>query len=510
MKRITSLKIEKLFGTFDYEIDFEKTDGFTILTAPNGFGKSTVLKIIRAAAVGNFCYFAGLVFDRIEMKFKGTMGDEWRPRMGPGSEPLSDEEAARPKETILFIEKTARVVEESEEEASSSENSDEETFQPYVCRICCDDFENFFTDEDIDRSVSEVVGSIQTLEPMYQYMSNGSCRLWKDKKDGEVFDMSGVFRRYSLHFRRIFPWLVALVRRLNFEVNYISTNRLYNEEIERSVSGFAGRVRGRQIEEGQDLGLNPHLLKIFSISDDIRAAHNRCMRAQLQIARNLESNFVDRVVETLNQKNRPSAEETRKKISSKMTSIARLEKSCNEFGIITSANKKKSKNPETDDDSALIVFSMYLDDVKAKMDVFEPLIKKLKIFSESLKELLDLKTVTINLSDWESILGIKNSRSGAAIPLDALSSGEQHLIVLLGRLLFDANNSEALVMMDEPEISFHPSWQEEFSEILFKIQNESRDAKNARPKRQFIVATHSPAFIGDHWDKTVELAKMVK
>lgn len=193
-----------------------------------------------------------------------------------------------------------------------------------------------------------------------------------------------------------------------------------------------------------------------------------------------------------------------------MTSIARLEKSCNEFGIITSANKKKSKNPETDDDSALIVFSMYLDDVKAKMDVFEPLIKKLKIFSESLKELLDLKTVTINLSDWESILGIKNSRSGAAIPLDALSSGEQHLIVLLGRLLFDANNSEALVMMDEPEISFHPSWQEEFSEILFKIQNESRDAKNARPKRQFIVATHSPAFIGDHWDKTVELAKMVK
>jgi len=63
-------------------------------------------------------------------------------------------------------------------------------------------------------------------------------------------------------------------------------------------------------------------------------------------------------------------------------------------------------------------------------------------------------------------------------------------------------------MMDEPEISFHPRWQEDFSEVLFKIQNELREGRNA--KRQFLIATHSPAFIGDHWDKTVELAKMVK
>jgi len=507
MKRITSLKIDKLFGTFDYEIDFEKTDGFTILTAPNGFGKSTILKIIRAAAVGNFCYFGSLVFDRIEMTFKGTVGDEWRPKFGPGSEPLSEEEAAAPKDTLLTIEKTPRLVESTDEEG---QDDSEEPFVPYSCTMRCDEFEANFTDEELDHAVGEVVGTIPTLEPLFQYMSNGVSRLWKDKRDGEVFDASGIFRRYSLYFRRIMPWILPMVHHLNFAVNYISTNRLYNEENDRPMSGIASRIRRRPLEDGQDGGQDAHLLKIFSISDDIRAAHTRCIRSQLQIARSLESNFVDRVVATLNQQNRPSAEETRRKINSKINAIRKLEKSCNEMGI-TSEKNKMNKNLETNDDSALIVFDIYLDDVKAKLDVFEPLIKKLKIYSDALKELLDLKTVSANLSDdREFVLEVRNSRSGALIPLDALSSGEQHLIVLLGRLLFDSNNSDALVMMDEPEISFHPSWQEEFSEILFKIQNDSRDARNSRPKRQFIVATHSPAFIGDHWDKTVELAKMVK
>ncbi|MCF0224427.1 MAG: ATP-binding protein, partial [Fibrobacter sp.] len=196
-----------------------------------------------------------------------------------------------------------------------------------------------------------------------------------------------------------------------------------------------------------------------------------------------------------------------KRINNKINTIRRLENGCNEFGI-TSGNRM-NKVIETNDDSALLVFDMYLDDVREKLVVFDPLIKKLKLFSESLRSLLDLKEVKINLSQnpWDSVLEVRN-RLGVNIPLEALSSGEQHLIVLLGRLLFNTENPDALVMMDEPEISFHPSWQEDFSEILFKIQNNLREGKNG--KRQFIIATHSPAFIGNRWDKTVELAKMVK
>lgn len=84
------------------------------------------------------------------------------------------------------------------------------------------------------------------------------------------------------------------------------------------------------------------------------------------------------------------------------------------------------------------------------------------------------------------------------IALDSLSSGEQHLIVLIGRLVFETSN-DSLVLIDEPEISFHPEWQEKFIEILNEIKKMNGF--------DVILATHSPILIGeDYWDNVVELA----
>ena len=38
------IQFKGLFGRFDYTIEFKK-DGLTIITGPNGFGKSTILKL---------------------------------------------------------------------------------------------------------------------------------------------------------------------------------------------------------------------------------------------------------------------------------------------------------------------------------------------------------------------------------------------------------------------------------------------------------------------------------
>lgn len=54
MKKI---QINKLFGRFDYSISL-KSEGLTIITGPNGYGKSTILKIINALTKG----FSGLFF----------------------------------------------------------------------------------------------------------------------------------------------------------------------------------------------------------------------------------------------------------------------------------------------------------------------------------------------------------------------------------------------------------------------------------------------------------------
>ncbi len=59
------LLIKNLFNIFNYNIEFKK-EGITILTGPNGYGKTTILKIIDAFASKNLLFFYKLVFDEIK------------------------------------------------------------------------------------------------------------------------------------------------------------------------------------------------------------------------------------------------------------------------------------------------------------------------------------------------------------------------------------------------------------------------------------------------------------
>lgn len=73
-----------------------------------------------------------------------------------------------------------------------------------------------------------------------------------------------------------------------------------------------------------------------------------------------------------------------------------------------------------------------------------------------------------------------------------LSSGEQHLIILLGHLAFDKYE---IFIVDEPELSLHLKWQDEFVDALIK----------ANPNAQYIMATHAPAIVGDLENKCIHL-----
>lgn len=67
-----------------------------------------------------------------------------------------------------------------------------------------------------------------------------------------------------------------------------------------------------------------------------------------------------------------------------------------------------------------------------------------------------------------------------------LSSGEKQLIILLAHIAFHRRNRNAsILIIDEPELSLHISWQELFVDALLK----------ASPNTQYILATHAPAII---------------
>ena len=67
--RLRSFEIKKLFGTFDYKFEIDANQTIFMLTGPNGYGKTTILKIISELARGNFYYFYPLPFLEIEFCF---------------------------------------------------------------------------------------------------------------------------------------------------------------------------------------------------------------------------------------------------------------------------------------------------------------------------------------------------------------------------------------------------------------------------------------------------------
>ncbi|MCR9931853.1 AAA family ATPase, partial [Vibrio antiquarius] len=78
------------------------------------------------------------------------------------------------------------------------------------------------------------------------------------------------------------------------------------------------------------------------------------------------------------------------------------------------------------------------------------------------------------------------THSNRAVPMEHLSSGEKHLIAILGYLC-TSNNDSSVFIADEPEISLHLEWQRK---ILPAV-------KILSPNTQVIVATHSPSIISD-------------
>jgi predicted ATPase len=86
---------------------------------------------------------------------------------------------------------------------------------------------------------------------------------------------------------------------------------------------------------------------------------------------------------------------------------------------------------------------------------------------------------------------------GTLLSFDQLSSGEQHVMLMNYDVLFDLED-ETLVLIDEPELSFHIEWQGQFMANLKEMVASRKDL-------QFIICTHAPEMFGYDWNVSVDL-----
>lgn len=110
-----------------------------------------------------------------------------------------------------------------------------------------------------------------------------------------------------------------------------------------------------------------------------------------------------------------------------------------------------------------------------------------KVFDEinEIFEILDIDVKAEDISQDGKNMPIFENSSGDKFDINELSSGEKQLFLrTLAIKMLNPQNS--IILIDEPELSLHPKWQQRIVDVYKKI------GKN----NQIIIATHSPHILG--------------
>ena len=372
---IQKVKVKGLFHRFNYELDFDNSP-IKFITAPNGYGKTTILNAIDFLFEEQWKDLCSIVFDKIELV-------------------LSD--------ANVLIEKKNTIVELDENEDSDEENDERKihsvlsvTLDGKLCVIVTCDF-----DEE-----GNIVG--RTVVKKTEAYKN-------------------IFRLYKNNQKHL----------------YIAESRLY--------------------QSPKDVVKN-HLFVVNSNENEFRP---------------WLTGLLDEVRRIL------AAEETKNYLfdDDNTCDLKNFWNSLKKFGLVNESENICS-------DAKLRMLKKVLGDDVTKLNLFSIIVEQCEFTNK--KMTIDPKYGFIFRLDDEN---------KSILDLSYLSSGEKQLLTIVYRLLFDKNVEEdSIVLIDEPEISFHMSWQVMFLKALKLI-------RSSKPM-QFIVATHSPQMFELNFNNAIDLFEL--
>ena len=428
--RINSIKIEKLFEIFDYDISFSANENVLIITGPNGFGKTMILNIIFNLFNRKFIFFQKLVFEKITLSLD---------------------------ENILIV--ITKTVEDSKPNTNFSFIQDNKVIEKF-------DYSNKF-ETDFERY-------IQRYLPIQKFSSDK----WLDNRTGKLLTMEDLLNEYSDKLPDEFSKSLLKIKskRVNdildsIQVHLIREQRLFKKAQNQNLE------RNYREEKEQTVMIET----IQTYAKELKQLISDFSQKSFVQTQELDSSYPNRL---RNETNILTKDEYEKRYNTLKIKQQKL----TEFGLYESKHEFLTYSLE--DAKAL---SVYLKDFEQKLGVFDALLDKLELFTTILNERrFTFKSININRNKGFFFKTIKAKE----LELNQLSSGEQHEVVLLYELIFNVKPN-VLVLIDEPEISLHITWQKEFLNDLLKIIN----IQNI----QVLVATHSPSIINDRWDLVYNL-----
>ena len=439
---ISSVKINKLFGGFNYELKF-MPENIMIITGPNGYGKSTILKMINSFCDDNLQKLLTYTFKKFEITC-----DDCNVAITKNEKSFKINDYAFPYPDDKIIHRRG--------------------VPPFIRRVGYDEYMDLRTNQIIKMNGKDIF--IDRLKEDFQ----------EDRFFELLFlslDFSSTKKSHQSleELKKAFS-LVKKVKQSIGKIQFIQEQRL---------------IERRRVPEEERAYSEPkekYVTVINENSEKLKADLAEIMKKHSSLSSELDSTYIGRLLD--------ADISSTHNIQDIMDSIEELrikQQKLQKYALAEIKNVSEIVQRDTEKlEKYMVELSIYLKDANEKYDVFENIINKLDLYEEIVNHKLKFKEMKLSRTDGIQVV----SDEGSLLSLNDLSSGEQEILVLFFKLIFESDVN--LLMIDEPEISLHIAWQKELMDDLRRVIQLNKNI-------QVIIATHSPQIISNNWDLQIDL-----
>jgi predicted ATP-binding protein involved in virulence len=445
LDRLTLFEVQNLFSQFSYRIPLKLDSHVTAIIAPNGSGKTICLRLINALFARQWSFFSDVEFESATFVF-----DSGHTVTVHHEEKSSDPEVAVYSYPISFTIVTPR----NDHLAWRPGAVDPKVFRS----TAIDRYLPFLTRRGVNQFVHDFTGTSYTFQEVIEEFSSNLPTNLRSALYGEEPE--------------ILKKLIA-----NIDCHLIETQRLL---ILRDDADEYHRTR-------------PQRSTTFAISrkaQTLRKVIAEQLTSYAALSQSLDRSFPKRVIGL-----QDSSILAPENLKTQLTELDKKRDSLMLAGILDSEADDPVTLPVGPLAPAISrVLSVYAQHTRQKLDSLSLLQARIELFIELVQQRFSPKRVRVSKEH-----GFEISFKDHKVPLEKLSSGEQHQLVLFFELLFELREN-ALILIDEPELSLHVAWQKKFVSDLQRII--------ALNQFDVILATHSPQLISRWTNIVVELGEV--
>lgn len=436
---LVSIQVRNLLGQFDHEISFDQSWRFVIIHGPNGVGKTKLLELIDAALSLRLARIGKIPFDSATFRFnnESTLFLQRYP---------STTEEGSPRLPMRVV-----LLQPGREDVTWEGDLVPPALTPPI------------------RRVLEYELGVRRVGP----------DIWRDLSTDEILDSSALLDRYGEQIMQIAPDLPDIPQEIR---SFIGDSTVHLIETQRLLQ------RPILIDEPRRRGDTPiERATVTEFAKDLGRQLAEALAKNSRTSQQLDRSFPRRLLLQSQESPQVSDDEIRNRYLQQNAIRERLV----EIGALDEEEELPLPEQKLEDWQRRVLWT-YLDDTDTKLDTFKDLLSRVELFREIVNSRFESKRMNIDPTNGYEFVTPNGTRLGPS----TLSSGEQHEIVLTYDLLFKVPQG-SLVLIDEPEISLHVAWQQQFLNDIDQIAQIA--------SLRFMIATHSPQIVHKWWSQTVSL-----